>query len=78
MYTCGVCQREFKSYNPNPQFCSLDCHNLAQTASIDFELAVQRYESGMTQLEVAKTFGITQKAITNLFRRNGYQSTWAR
>lgn len=74
MYTCIACGTAFRSYNPSPKFCSRNCRGKSERATIDFELAVKRYESGMTQAEVAKTFGVTRKAITNLFERNGYQS----
>lgn len=38
-----------------------------------FDKAVQLYESGMTQVEVANTLGTTQKVIWGLFNRNGYK-----
>ena len=70
-HTCLVCGSEFRSYNPTPQFCSLKCKNRSQEALIDLELARNLYESGMTQLEIAEKLGTTQKAIHNIFRRNG-------
>lgn len=43
-----------------------------------FSQAVKLYESGMTQSEVAKELGTTQKVIWGLFNRNGYKSRVAK
>lgn len=43
-----------------------------------FNEAVRLYETGMTQTEVAKELGTTQKAIWSLFKRNGYKSRVAK
>ena len=38
-----------------------------------FDHAVKLYETGMTQVEVARELGTTQKVIWGLFNRNGYK-----
>ena len=69
---CEICSREFVSYNPNPRFCSSRCKAAAQSAGVDLVEAIKLYESGMTQDEIGKRFGTTQKAIHGLFKRHGY------
>ena len=43
-----------------------------------FDRAVNLYETGMTQVEVAQELGTTQKVIWGLFKRNGYKCRVAR
>lgn len=43
-----------------------------------FAKAVELYESGMTQSEVATELGTTQKVIWSMFKRNGYKSRVAK
>lgn len=43
-----------------------------------FDKARTLYETGMTQVEVAKELGTTQKVIWGLFNRNGYTSRVAK
>lgn len=73
-FSCKTCSTEFKSYNPNPQFCSKTCKDQSQIADVSFLAAVELYESGHTQVEVAAELGTTQKVIHGLFRRNGYRA----
>ena len=72
-YQCNICGKEFTSYNPNPQFCSLDCKVINQTAIVSFEEARRLYEWGLSQVEVGRVVGVSQKVIYGLFRRNGYK-----
>jgi len=69
---CEVCGTKFSSYNPTPRFCSKRCKAISQTANIDPADAVRLYESGMSELEVGRCYGMTQKAIVNLFKRIKY------
>lgn len=66
---CEICHKTFTSYNPNPRFCSLKCKADSQKADIDVDTAIQLYESGLSQCEVAETLGTTQKVIFNVLRR---------
>ncbi len=69
MYICCTCGEQFKSYNPNPQYCSVKCKGIAQRADIDSGQAVRLYKSGMTQTEVASELGTSQKVIHNILKR---------
>lgn len=69
---CSVCGKEFASYNPNPTYCSNDCKAVAQSAQVPLMDAISLYESGLTQEEIGRRFGTTQKAIHALFKRHGY------
>jgi HNH endonuclease len=73
-YRCCVCDKEFKSYNPNPKYCSRSCKDENQRAEIDIDKAIELYESGLTQLQVAERFGYTQRAVFKLFKKAGYKS----
>lgn len=42
-------------------------------SGIDFNQVKILYESGMTQTEIAKKFGVSQKMIYGIFKRNGYK-----
>jgi predicted transcriptional regulator len=46
-------------------------------ADVNLETAINLYESGMSQYEVAESMGTTQKVITNLFKRNEYKARTA-
>jgi hypothetical protein len=70
---CKYCGKEFSSHNINPKYCSLSCKGLIQSAGISFNEAMVMYENGKTQEEIAIHFGVTQKAIYGLFKRNKYK-----
>lgn len=72
-YICRTCGESFKSYNPNPTFCSKKCKGLFQQQYIDFEEAKKLYEAGKSQNEIAEHFKTTQKVIHNVFKRNNYK-----
>lgn len=74
IYVCKQCGKQFKSYNPNPQFCSNKCKGESlQHSWIDFNEAKLLYEKGLTQREVALVLKTTQKAIFALFKRQKYK-----
>lgn len=77
-YKCKVCEVEFTSYNITPKYCSLKCKSHDQSSKLDINEAIEMYESGMTQVEVAIKMGVTQKAIYGLFKRCGYKSRVAK
>jgi hypothetical protein len=70
---CIFCGSEFSSYNKNPKYCSLSCKGLMQSAGLSFDDSRLMYEKGMTQEEIATHFGVTQKTIHGLFKRNKYK-----
>ena len=74
IYTCIVCGSEFKSFNPNPQYCSLACKSRAQQTPIDADRVIELYQSGMTQDEVAKALSTSQKVIYNTLKRAGVRA----
>lgn len=45
---------------------------MAVSSFTEVEKAIELYESGMTQTEVAERLGVTQKVIWNAFRKKGY------
>jgi hypothetical protein len=69
-YRCAVCDAEFISYNVTPTYCSRRCKGEAQAASIDIERLRLLYESGMSQSEVAKELGVSQKSVHKAMRRH--------
>ena len=71
---CEICGAVFVSYNPNPRFCSAKCFGTSQVAPIDVQAAIQLYEDGWSQDEVAVLLNTTQKVIYNAFRRVGYKA----
>ena len=72
IYTCAVCDKEFKSYNPNPQFCSMGCKGASMRSDVSADEVERLYwRLGMTQSEVAKELGTTQKVIYSLMKREG-------
>jgi hypothetical protein len=72
-YTCKVCNKAFKSYNPTPTFCSLKCKGAHQQINIDLQKVIRLYEEGHTQSEIALELGVTQKVIFSAFRRVNYK-----
>ena len=74
IYTCQGCGEIFKSYNPNPKFCSRACKDTCQIADIDTRKAISMYLSGMTQQEVAEALGVTQKVIHTMLKREGIKT----
>ena len=72
-YICKACGKIFYSYSPKAKFCSLKCKREYSYKWIDLSLVKSMYESCMTQVEIAKELGTTQKVIFGLFKRNGYK-----
>jgi DNA-directed RNA polymerase subunit RPC12/RpoP len=72
-YICQQCGKEFKSYHQTAKFCSKHCQN-ASLVKIDLNRARSLYESGMTQKEVASELKVSQKAISQAFKRVEYIS----
>lgn len=68
---CSRCGEFFTSYNPTPQFCSRACKDAAQCAAINGAKALELYQSGLTQAEVAAELGTTQKVIWGTLARLG-------
>jgi hypothetical protein len=72
-HICSVCGIAYKSYNKRSAFCSIGCKAKSQSAIVDFENAKALYETGLTQIEVAKELKTSQKVICMLFKRNLYK-----
>ena len=71
---CLECGKTFKSYNPNPKFCTRKCRSANARHKIDVDKMIKLYESGMTQEEVAKELGTTQKVIYSRMKEIGYKA----
>lgn len=70
---CVVCGSDYSTYWYPSKFCSRKCKSIFQSSGVDFEEAKKLYESGMTQCEISEKFGVTQKAIYSVFKRNNYK-----
>lgn len=71
---CKTCGEEFSSYNPNPKYCSLKCKAEDYKHEVPIDRMIQLYESGLTQEEVAKELGTTQKVIWKRMKEIGYKA----
>lgn len=71
---CKMCGESFVSYNPNPQFCTNRCRGDSLKHHISVEKMIDLYESGMTQEEVAKELGTTQKVVWKRMKEIGYEA----
>lgn len=66
---CARCGVEFTSRNESPKYCSRACKDSAQTAVIDMGRIAELYASGLTQQEIARRVGTTQKAVYGAMKR---------
>lgn len=73
-YDCKQCSVEFSSYNKNPKFCSLKCKGGFQTTNINKDELTRLYNSGLSQIEIAKIISVTQKIIFNAMKRYGLKA----
>ena len=73
-YKCIQCGASFRSYNPNPKFCSLFCKGESQAPILDIERLRVLYLGGKTQNEIAAFFEVSQKSIFKAMRRHGIKS----
>lgn len=71
---CETCKKEFRSYNPNPRFCSRRCKGDADIAKVDHLKIAQLYISGMTQDEVSRSMECGRKTVSNSLKRQGVKS----
>lgn len=60
---CKQCNKKFKSYNPNPKFCSLECKYESQKTPLDNKEVKRLYAKGFSQKEIAEKLKTTQKVI---------------
>jgi endogenous inhibitor of DNA gyrase (YacG/DUF329 family) len=70
---CRVCGKPFVSYNPNPTYCSKSCKGMNLRHEVSLDKMVELYEQGLTQEEVAKELGTTQKVVFTRMKEIGYQ-----
>jgi hypothetical protein len=70
-YRCEVCGNAFRSYNPRPRFCSLECKGVAQRAGVDVSRIREMYNAGHTQAEIARALDTTQKVVHGAMKRAG-------
>lgn len=70
---CIVCGNLFDSYNKHPTFCSIKCKGDYQSATTDIKTAIELYESGLSQDEIAVKLNVSQRSIHHLFKRNKYK-----
>ncbi len=68
-YVCATCGNKFRSYNPKPQFCSLECKGKSQMATVNQSEIASVYLSGHTQEETAIIVGTSIKVVFNTLRR---------
>jgi len=73
-YQCIQCGEEFRSYNPNPKYCSVFCKAEHTSAGVDIGLLRTMYIAGKTQTEIAAFFGVSQKAIFTAMKRHGVKA----
>jgi len=68
------CGQEFRSYNPNPSFCSLFCKAEHTAPTIDIERLRVLYLGGKTQIEIGEIFGVSQKSVFKAMKRHGIKA----
>ena len=73
-YICQMCGQQFRSYNPNPTFCSRRCKGTSIRHKVDTAKVIALYNSGYTQIEVGRMVGVTQKVVWATLRRAGVKA----
>lgn len=71
--SCLHCGKVFTTWNPNPKYCDRKCKVEASITFTEIDKAVQLYEDGWSQQEIAEYFDVTQKVISCAFKRIEYK-----
>jgi GIY-YIG catalytic domain protein len=82
-YTCVVCNKFFsspRSKRGKHALCSKECmrvHHLKMD-TLDYNKVKDLYESGVTQVKIAKTFGVSNATVSKFMRDNGISTGYKR
>ncbi len=73
---CQYCGKEFRAERNSKKYCSEECRsNDAMISALDPDLIkLMYYRAFMSQGEIAKRLGVTQKVISQLMKRNGIKA----
>lgn len=85
-YTCKMCNKNFssrkKKQNLSRTFCSKDCgHAYSKSLkmdTLDYNKVKDLYESGVTQVKIAKMFGVSNATVSKFMRDNGISTGYKR
>lgn len=73
-YICANCNQSFDGYESRVRkYCSNKCRSESQRSIVTIDRMIELYESGMTQEEVAKELGTSQKTIQKRMKEIGYK-----
>lgn len=82
-YTCVVCNKFFSSSRRKRgkyALCSKECmriHHLKMN-TLDYNKVKDLYESGVTQVKIAKMFGVSNATVSKFMRDNGISTGYKR
>lgn len=85
-YTCKMCNKTFssrkKKQNLSRTFCSKDCGHTYDKSikmdTLDYNKVKDLYESGVTQVKIAKMFGVSNATVSKFMRDNGISTGYKR
>lgn len=85
-YTCKMCNKNFssrkKKQNLSRTFCSKDCGHAYDKSlkmdTLDYKKVKDLYESGATQVKIAKMFGVSNATVSKFMRDNGISTGYKR
>lgn len=84
-YTCEMCNIEFASSKKKACehiFCSKSCsHSYDKSLkmdTLDYNKVKDLYESGVTQVKIAKMFGVSNATVSKFMRDNGISTGYKR
>lgn len=85
-YTCKMCSKFFassvKKSNFNKTFCSRGCSHAYDKSlkmdTLDYNKVKDLYESGVTQVKIAKMFGVSNATVSKFMRDNGISTGYKR
>lgn len=84
-YTCEMCDMFFsskKERHHNHIFCSQSCaYSYKQSLkmdTLDYNRVKDLYESGVTQVKIAKMFGVSNATVSKFMRDNGISTGYKR
>lgn len=84
-YTCKMCDKFFASSRRKSRkhiFCSKSCSHAYSKSlkmdTLDYSKVKDLYESGVTQVKIAKTFGVSNATVSKFMRDNGISTGYKR
>lgn len=84
-YACKMCDKFFTSSRRKSRkhiFCSKSCSHAYSKSlkmdTLDYKKVKDLYESGATQVKIAKTFGVSNATVSKFMRDNGISTGYKR